>query len=104
MPLLAFPSIGVMTEGVQQAFVGIFGSALELAAPVILALVITDVAFGLMARVVPQLNVFAVGFPAKIIIGLLIIAASLPFASTWIGDAVQESMGSALETLKVTVP
>ena len=40
-----------------------FTSALEIAAPVLLALLITDVAFGVVSRVVPQLNVFAVGFP-----------------------------------------
>ena len=44
----------------------IFASALEVAAPVLLALIITDAAFGVVSRVVPQLNVFAVGFPAKI--------------------------------------
>jgi flagellar biosynthesis protein FliR len=101
VPIHAFPSIVHMTDGVQHAFVGIFASALELVAPVILALVITDVAFGLMARVVPQLNVFAVGFPAKIVVGLVIIAASLPFAAGWISDAVTGSVDDALRGLKV---
>jgi flagellar biosynthetic protein FliR len=101
VPLAAFPSIGAMTEGVQEAFVGIFASALELAAPVILALIITDLAFGLMSRVVPQLNVFAVGFPAKIVVGLLVIAASLAFAGGWIADAVRESLGGAIDTVEV---
>ena len=47
----------------------IFASALEVAAPVLLALLITDVAFGVVSRVVPQLNVFAVGFPVKVGVG-----------------------------------
>ena len=43
---------------------------LEIAAPVLVALVITDAAFGLVARAVPQMNVFVVGMPAKILVGL----------------------------------
>ena len=35
-----------------------------------LALILTDAAFGIVSRVVPQLNVFAVGFPAKVVVGL----------------------------------
>ena len=53
----------------------------------------------MVSRVVPQLNVFAVGFPAKILVGFLIIAASLPFVAGWIGDQLQQSVRSALESI-----
>ena len=56
-----------------------FTSALEIAAPVLVALLITDVAFGVVSRVVPQLNVFAVGFPTKVAVALLVVGAALPF-------------------------
>ncbi len=39
----------------------------------LVALLITDVAFGVVSRVVPQLNVFAVGFPAKVAVALLVV-------------------------------
>ena len=42
---------------------------LEISAPVVIALVITDAAFGLIARAVPQMNMFFVGLPAKILVG-----------------------------------
>ena len=70
----------------MKAFAGIFAAALEVGAPVLLALVITDAAFGVVSRVVPQLNVFAVGFPAKVAVGLLLIGVSLPFVAGWIAD------------------
>ena len=38
-----------------------------------IAVIITDAAFGVVARVVPQLNVFSVGFPAKVTVGLLVL-------------------------------
>jgi len=66
-----------------------------------LAVIITDAAFGAVARVVPQLNVFAVGFPAKVTVGLLIIGVSLPFAAGWISDQLQDSVSAALQSLRV---
>jgi flagellar biosynthetic protein FliR len=68
---------------------------------VLLACVITDVAFGVVTRVVPQLNVFAVGFPVKVVVGLLVVGASLPFVSGWISDQLQLSVAQALQTIKL---
>jgi flagellar biosynthetic protein FliR len=101
VPLVDYPALGSMVAGVQHAFVGIFVAAVELAAPVLLAVIITDAAFGVVARVVPQLNVFQVGFPAKVTIGLLVIGVSLPFAAGWISDELQRSVGAALQSLRV---
>jgi flagellar biosynthetic protein FliR len=63
--------------------------------------IITDAAFGVVSRVMPQLNVFAVGFPAKILVGFLLIGTSLPFVANWIGGQLTESVGAALKTLQV---
>jgi flagellar biosynthetic protein FliR len=101
VPLLESPQIGSLVEGAQVAFSGIFAAALEVAAPVVLALVLTDAAFGLVSRVVPQLNIFSVGFPAKVTVGLLLIAASLPFLAPWLTGELEHSVGSALRVLKV---
>lgn len=101
VPMTKFPSIGALVGGADKAFVSIFGSAIELAAPVLLAALLTDCALGLMARVMPQLNVFAVGFPAKIAIGLLVMGVSLPFIGGWISDQVQVSVSSALQSIHV---
>jgi flagellar biosynthesis protein FliR len=101
VPLTGYPALGSMVAGVQHAFVGIFVAAVELAAPVLLAVIITDAAFGVVARVVPQLNVFQVGFPAKVTVGLLVIGVSLPFAAGWISDELQRSVGAALQSLRV---
>jgi flagellar biosynthesis protein FliR len=54
-----------------------------------------------VSKIVPQLNVFAVGFPAKILVGITVMLASLPFVSGWIGDQLQQSVSAALHSLKV---
>ncbi len=101
VPLTAAPDIRTLAGGVVETFTTIFSSALQVAAPVLLAVVITDVAFGVVTRVVPQLNVFAVGFPVKVVVGLLVVAASLPFVSGWISDQLQLSVAQALQTIKL---
>jgi len=95
------PSIPTLTAGVQMAFAGILPAALMVCAPVLLAIVLTDAALGVVSRVVPSLNVFQVGFSAKIAVGLTVLAASLPFVSGWIGDNLQQSVSDALHALKV---
>ncbi|MDQ3740886.1 MAG: flagellar biosynthetic protein FliR [Actinomycetota bacterium] len=101
VPLEAFPSLGAMTSGALTAFVGIFGAAIQVAGPVMLALILTDAAFGMVSRVVPQLNVFAVGFAAKIVVGLLVLGVTLPFLAGWLTDALESSVSDALRMLKV---
>jgi flagellar biosynthetic protein FliR len=97
--LTDMPALGALVGGAQHTFSSIFVSAIELAAPVLIALIITDAGFGVVSRVMPQLNVFAVGFPAKILVGFLILAASLPFVAGWIGNQLQQSVLSALQTI-----
>jgi len=97
--LTQMPALGALVGGAQHTFSSVFISAVEIAAPVLIALIITDAGFGVVSRVMPQLNVFAVGFPAKILVGFLIVAASLPFVAGWIGNQLQQSVMSALQTI-----
>jgi len=50
-----------------------------LSCPVWVSMLITDVALGVLARSVPQLNVFVVGIPTKVLVGLAVLCASLGF-------------------------
>ncbi len=102
VPLLEMPSLQALVAGAASEFAGILTAALEVGAPVLLALVLTDVSFGVVSRVVPQLNVFAVGFPIKIVVGLLVVGVSLPFVGGWLSDQLQLSVESALSSLRVS--
>jgi flagellar biosynthetic protein FliR len=101
VPLTRGPRLTSLVGGVEQAFVTVFAAALEVAAPVLVALLITDVAFGIVSRVVPQLNVFAVGFPTKVAVALLVAGASLPFTANWISNQLSVSVADALGVLHV---
>ncbi|MFL5883921.1 MAG: flagellar biosynthetic protein FliR [Thermoleophilaceae bacterium] len=100
VPILKYPALGQLVGGAVHAFANIFTAALELAAPLIVAMLITDAAFGLVARVAPQMNIFAVGFPAKIAVAFLVLGVSLPFAGGFIANSLQDGVGGAIGSLK----
>jgi len=56
----------------------VFVLAIKFAAPVIITIFLTEVAMGVLARTMPQMNIFIVGFPLKIFVGLFLVGASLP--------------------------
>jgi flagellar biosynthetic protein FliR len=89
LPYIALPM------GVAGDVVGFFSSVLldvlRIVAPVVFALFLANVALAFMARVAPQMNVFVVGFPVQIGIGLVVLAMSLPLAATLLPDAFTEA-------------
>jgi flagellar biosynthesis protein FliR len=101
VPLSDYPALGPLVAGANAAFVKVFASALQVAAPVLLAILVTDAGFGMVSKVVPQLNVFQVGFPSKVLVGLLLIGVSLPFAGGWLATELQTDVGVALRSLRV---
>jgi flagellar biosynthetic protein FliR len=62
----------------------VFVIGIQVGAPVIAAMLVTSVAFGLIARTVPQMNVFIVAMPLKIGVGLLFLGFSLPYFSAFL--------------------
>lgn len=101
VPLTRGPKLGPLVNGVEQATASVLTSALEVAAPALLAVLITDVAFGMVSRAVPQVNVFAVGFPMKVAVALAVVAASMPFLGGWMSNQIVDSVSTALHSLSV---
>jgi flagellar biosynthetic protein FliR len=101
VPVTHAPALGSLVSGAVQAVGTIFVSALEVAAPATLALLMSDVAFGMVSRVVPQMSVFSVAFPLKVGIALLVVAASLPFLGGWVSDQVASSVLAALHSIRI---
>jgi flagellar biosynthetic protein FliR len=56
---------------------GFFLIAVQVAAPVAAALLVVDIGFAVLSRAMPQLNIFIVGFPVKILLGLFTVAMGL---------------------------
>lgn len=76
VPPGSMPSNWSLAPFVEQ-FGAMFIFGLTLVAPVVFTLVLVDVGLGIVSRTMPQLNVFMLGIPAKIIVGLLVFAGTL---------------------------
>jgi flagellar biosynthetic protein FliR len=63
----------------------IFALSIQIALPVFGALVLADIGVGILSRTVPQLNIFAIMFPVKIIFGFILLYMGIPF----FGESVQ---------------
>ena len=57
----------------------IFSNALRLSLPLIAALLITNLALGILTRSAPQLNIFAIGFPITLVVGFAALLLTLPY-------------------------
>jgi len=101
VPLGHVPSFAQLGVLAQHDTAQIFLIGLEVAAPVLVALALVDIGLALVARAVPQMNVFVVGLPAKILVGLGAISASLPFVAGHLQDELQRSVFDALGALRI---
>jgi flagellar biosynthetic protein FliR len=96
--LIPVGSAGITPDG-AWALVGfasqIFGWAVRMALPIVAALLVVNLAFGVLARTSPQLNVFSVGFPAALLIGLALMLMTLPAVLSKVGPLTAEGLEQA---------
>ncbi len=78
VPLGTFNPLSIPASAVAAIAAGMLVTAVRVAMPVIVALFLTDVGMGFVARTVPQANILIVGFPIKIGVGILVLIAALP--------------------------
>lgn len=82
----SFRNLPVSASGLPSARLGqvveasslIFAGGLQLSLPLIVALLLANMAFGVASRATPSLNLQSVGMPIALIAGLLLLAYSLP--------------------------
>ena len=79
LPLFNFRLSASIVHHLVDTAGAMFVIAVKIGAPVIVVLILTSVAFGLLARTVPQMNIFIVAMPLKIAVGLAFVIFSLPY-------------------------
>ena len=80
-----------------QLVTHVFALAIQIAMPVFGALLVSDVGVGLLSRTVPQLNIFSIVFPVKIIFGFIIFYLSVPFFGESVSHLFNMNMSWVLE-------
>src|SRR5690606_14357495 len=87
---------------ILQAFGAMFIIAFQMSMPVVGALFLVDIALGIVARTVPQLNVFVVGLPLKIGVSFVIMFIAMTMIFMLVGVLVDQlalTMRGLLELL-----
>jgi flagellar biosynthetic protein FliR len=67
-----------LAQFMTMTFIEMFLIALQIAIPIVGSLLLIDIALGILAKSVPQLNVFVVGLPIKIFVGFILLFLTMP--------------------------
>ncbi|MDM5316515.1 flagellar biosynthetic protein FliR [Fictibacillus sp. b24] len=92
---------GGMTRFVISVFSGMFLVALQMAIPIVGTLFLADLALGIVARTVPQMNIFVIGLPVKILIALVLFLVIMPAFFVSVQLLVDQMRDSMINLMKL---
>jgi flagellar biosynthesis protein FliR len=92
--LVPLPFVAIQ-PGFDADIVGFFTRVMylvfQIAGPIAIALFVTNSGLALMARVAPQMNIFAVGFPLQILVGLTMLIVTMPLLGVVLPAVFEET-------------
>jgi flagellar biosynthetic protein FliR len=91
-----------LAAAASRLFADLFAAGLTLAAPVLALLFLTSIAIGLLARVVPHLNVLDVGFTLRILVGLAALYLFAPLIAPAI-EGLAQTLDGGVESVLLLV-
>lgn len=97
LPVSATPFHAAALSSLLTAAAMMFSLGVMLALPLITALLVTNISLGVLSRVAPALNLFAVGFPVTLALGFIVLLLSLPY----IGAAMEAVFSRGFTTLEL---
>ena len=86
IPVMAGGFKITLVAAIFKLFVQVFSLGIRIAVPFMVVFLICDISLGIIARTVPQLNIFVLSFPVKIGIGLFTLAAVIPVLTVLINN------------------
>ncbi|MFC1513514.1 flagellar biosynthetic protein FliR [candidate division KSB1 bacterium] len=101
VPLGTAKFTGMLSTQLVTMSTDIFKIAIQIGGPVIITLFLTSFVMGIIARVVPQMNIFIIGFPLKIGVGFIMIWASFPLFAFVFGKLVNKLEFSVLRMIDI---
>jgi flagellar biosynthetic protein FliR len=82
----------------------IFSVGLQLALPLIAILLMTNLALGILTRAAPQLNLFSIGFPITLGVGLIALDLTLPYFAPLLEHLFQNSLMASMKLIQALHP
>lgn len=99
LPIGNLPFQALSLAALVKSAAMMFSLGVLLALPLITALLVTNLALGVLSRVAPALNLFAVGFPVTMALGFIVLLLCLPY----LGAAMEPVFNRGFETLEAVV-
>jgi flagellar biosynthetic protein FliR len=93
----AVPASGLVSGDFAKVLTGNLGqflvAALEVAGPVLGCLFLAEITLGLLSRAAPSLNVFALAFPIRVVLALVVVAIAIPLVAPALTNLVHAAAG-----------
>jgi flagellar biosynthetic protein FliR len=101
IPPLSIVLSAQLVEMMMQSAGNMFVLAIKIGAPLIAVLLVTTIALGLVARTVPQMHIFVVAMPLKIVLGLVFMIITAPFLTAYLIDMFSAYRFSLFELIQL---
>lgn len=100
LPVSAAPFPAAGWETLLRWAATLFSMGVLLALPLISALLVANIALGVLTKVAPTLNLFAVGFPITLMAGFAMLALSMPYFSPTLERLFEQGYGAVSAVMK----
>lgn len=104
LPISAAPLAAEGFRGVAAFGSTIFVVGLQVALPLIAVLLMTNLALGILTRSAPQLNIFAIGFPITLGVGLIVLDFSMPYFAPQMEGVIRQALQAGDSILRALRP
>ena len=94
-PVASALPAGIAWRTLAELGGNIFSYALQMSMPLIAALLLANLALGILTRAAPQLNLFAVGFPITLAVGFATLALAFPYFAPLLERFIEHGLASA---------
>jgi len=88
-PAGTIPTLGLLVDGVIETGSVMFVAGLRLAAPLLAAFLLLIVALALLARLIPEMDIFFVGMPVQAALGLFLAIVFMPFVGGFVTEMAE---------------
>ncbi len=100
VPPLSFTTSPHLFEHMMRLVAEMFALGVRIAVPVTLVLILSNIAFGVLSRIVPQMNILLFSFPVTTAVGLFVLGASLSLFAELIRGRMGDLGGVTLDLLE----
>ena len=104
IPLLGMQWSETFVNLIVDVTAAVFTTGMKIAMPVTFAILMTNVGLGILARTMPQMNIFVVGIPMHIIIGLFMLSVIVPFYALFLDVVFNAMYGNISIIVKSLAP